>query len=520
MQLLLPTLDPLAALHRRGSDSELAKVQTKKKKGGKGPAALRPKSKSKVKSKVKAAASKSKASAAAGKEEAGDLIVNLKAAQAKLSLMRRRIHKTATDVIEHAGADEARALRMALADRAVTLRFAALQRADGDISRLRARRAQVDEDATCSMCRKEDSAFGNPILICESCEQGWHQQCYGVDEIPAGDWFCSMCSATQCAPLLRLLMGSPSEAERVVAQSAGKWKRMALELLDIKGIADRISRAQSLMHAAKPPLSLSRIIEELSVGLERCKRYAAAPWLRFTRDEERAEQRRCLAAAHGAVCGLVRRALAEMNTPLPLAFVAPEAPTPSGGGRSPMRSPSHGAAKGLRKSSSAPTAAVDTTQGKSNFCLCKRAWKADDASFMLGCSSDCCRGGEWFHPRCLGLAIVYDGALQPVALRNPDSGETSRIDADQDWLCPSCEGPSPATTSSRKRSLSVDCGDDAAEALQFDTKRRRVETEHVVQYEDAESETKLGGATDDGRSKHNGRPRQKSIEHFFTKMNH
>ena len=513
MQLLLPTLDPLAALHRRGT--ELAKLH-RKKKSGKGPAALKPKSRSKVKSKSKSKpASMSKASStAAGEEAAGDLLANLTAAQAKPSLTRSNIHQIATDVIERAGVDEARALRMALADRTVTLRFAALQRADGDISRLRARRAQVDEDATCSMCRKEDSAFGNPILICESCEQGWHQKCYGVDDIPAGDWFCSVCSATECAPLLRLLMGSPSEAERVVTQSAGKWKRMALELLDITGIADRISRAQSLMHAAKPPLSLSRVIEELSVGLERCKRYAAAPWLRFSRDEERAEQRRCLDAAHGTVCSLVRRALAEMNTPLPIAFVAPEAATPSGGARSPMRSPMRGAAKGLRKSSAAPAAAADTTQGESNFCLCKREWKADDASFMLGCSSDCCRGGEWFHPRCLGLVMVYNGALQPVALRHPDSGETSRIDADQDWLCPNCaEQPVPAMMS-RKRSFSKDA-DDIAAAQQHNTKRCRVE--QVAKYEDAESETKLDAPADDRHSKQNGRPRQKRIEHFFTK---
>ena len=40
---------------------------------------------------------------------------------------------------------------------------------------------------------------GNPandeMVICEGCEGSYHQSCYGLDEVPEGDFFCWPCKA-------------------------------------------------------------------------------------------------------------------------------------------------------------------------------------------------------------------------------------------------------------------------------------------------------------------------------------
>ena len=507
MQLLLPTLDTLAALHRRSPQlsTEMEGEEEERR-----TTTMTMQKKTKVK-----AQSQSKAVASTG------LLDALAATQAELCTVRARVHALMERSVESARADDVRALRRVLADSSVTHRFAVLERGDSDISRRRARRARVDEEATCSTCAKEDSEFGNAILICETCEGGWHQKCYCVAEIPTGDWLCSPCTAVKCAPLLRLLSGAPSELELVVTQKAGSWKRMALELLDVQGISDRISDAQQKGHLAKPPLSQSFIVEQLAKGITRCRRYTAAPWLRLTRTAKLREQRRCLNAAQSAVCALVRRAFAEMSSPLPINFVASDAAAEhgaadGGGARSPMRSPMRSPTafspssrfpppkKGPRDRSAAAVAeSLKSLNEDNNFCLCKKEWKADQADFMLGCSNDCCRGGAWFHPRCLGLAVIFNSAAQAIALRHPDSGETTMIDSEQEWLCPNCIPDEAPPVSSRKRILSSEDDEvrerEAAERVQ--KKQRRFASSRGT--ESKEKDPKAS------------RPRQMSMEQFF-----
>lgn len=63
----------------------------------------------------------------------------------------------------------------------------------------------TEEDALCSVCRDGSVADGNEILFCEKCNIAVHQMCYGVGEVPEGDWYCAPCARgltmehTRCA---------------------------------------------------------------------------------------------------------------------------------------------------------------------------------------------------------------------------------------------------------------------------------------------------------------------------------
>jgi len=52
---------------------------------------------------------------------------------------------------------------------------------------------EQDMDAICEICTDGEVTPDNQILFCESCNIPVHQMCYGVDEVPSGDWYCIPC---------------------------------------------------------------------------------------------------------------------------------------------------------------------------------------------------------------------------------------------------------------------------------------------------------------------------------------
>ncbi|KAL2255716.1 hypothetical protein VTK26DRAFT_2827 [Humicola hyalothermophila] len=51
-----------------------------------------------------------------------------------------------------------------------------------------------DDDEVCAICSKPDSEPPNEIVFCDNCDMAVHQECYGIAEIPEGDWICRDCS--------------------------------------------------------------------------------------------------------------------------------------------------------------------------------------------------------------------------------------------------------------------------------------------------------------------------------------
>lgn len=50
-----------------------------------------------------------------------------------------------------------------------------------------------EDDTACGICNGLDSEEPNEILFCDNCDNAYHQVCYGVPEVPEGDWLCKDC---------------------------------------------------------------------------------------------------------------------------------------------------------------------------------------------------------------------------------------------------------------------------------------------------------------------------------------
>lgn len=52
---------------------------------------------------------------------------------------------------------------------------------------------QEDDNAVCDICYDGESSGENRIIFCDSCDLSVHQQCYRIDVVPKGDYFCRAC---------------------------------------------------------------------------------------------------------------------------------------------------------------------------------------------------------------------------------------------------------------------------------------------------------------------------------------
>ena len=52
---------------------------------------------------------------------------------------------------------------------------------------------EEDDNAVCDICADGESTGENRIIFCDSCDVSVHQHCYGIVNVPRGDYFCRAC---------------------------------------------------------------------------------------------------------------------------------------------------------------------------------------------------------------------------------------------------------------------------------------------------------------------------------------
>lgn len=54
-------------------------------------------------------------------------------------------------------------------------------------------RPKKSEDYCCQVCSDGDYTESNKIVFCARCNISYHQRCYGINQIPEGNWICDLC---------------------------------------------------------------------------------------------------------------------------------------------------------------------------------------------------------------------------------------------------------------------------------------------------------------------------------------
>ncbi|PHH84394.1 hypothetical protein CDD83_2005 [Cordyceps sp. RAO-2017] len=82
-----------------------------------------------------------------------------------------------------------------------------------------AEQAEGEDEIRCAVCSKPDSRPPNEIILCDNCDFAAHQECYGVPEIPEGDWLCKSCAQEDVLqPADRPTDGAPSVTAATTAE--------------------------------------------------------------------------------------------------------------------------------------------------------------------------------------------------------------------------------------------------------------------------------------------------------------
>jgi len=84
------------------------------------------------------------------------------------------------------------------------------------------------EDAICMCCFDGTSVEGNRILFCDGCNAALHQVCYGVKQIPEGDFFCDRCVYIKVLAKELQISGSqvPSDDQQAIEGMRAKTAAM------------------------------------------------------------------------------------------------------------------------------------------------------------------------------------------------------------------------------------------------------------------------------------------------------
>ena len=89
---------------------------------------------------------------------------------------------------------------------AVEARAAASSGPAGDSSGLPAgtphdaKPATGEDDDKCGVCLELEGDDDDPIILCDGCNVGVHLGCYGLQQVPEGDWYCDRCKKLKSRP--------------------------------------------------------------------------------------------------------------------------------------------------------------------------------------------------------------------------------------------------------------------------------------------------------------------------------
>ena len=130
-----------------------------------------------------------------------------------------------------------------------------------------------ENDYTCVVCKSGDEQDENQILICDGCEDAYHQACVTppIETIPEGDWFCEVCHTKRpitemyalCETILQFPVGNAISKSHDESKMALITKRIFSKLPDVES-NEEMSTAD-MITSIKHSLNEEGIVEEIDL---------------------------------------------------------------------------------------------------------------------------------------------------------------------------------------------------------------------------------------------------------------
>uniref|UniRef100_A0A914CNC1 Uncharacterized protein n=1 Tax=Acrobeloides nanus TaxID=290746 RepID=A0A914CNC1_9BILA len=90
-------------------------------------------------------------------------------------------------------------------------------------------KGEIDDDTACDVCRSPECEQDDPIVFCDGCNVGVHQSCYGILQLPEGEWLCKAC--TLCYGQSPSCIFCPNRLGALKCTKSGKeWGHVACAL--------------------------------------------------------------------------------------------------------------------------------------------------------------------------------------------------------------------------------------------------------------------------------------------------
>ncbi|EHK48172.1 hypothetical protein TRIATDRAFT_172772, partial [Trichoderma atroviride IMI 206040] len=100
------------------------------------------------------------------------------------------------------------------------------------------------DEIVCGVCSRPESQAPNEIILCDNCDFAVHQMCYGVRDIPDGDWLCNSCAQEDALGIAK----KPTEEEAPdAAADTTVTPTPAIEVPDIPNLDHHLRALQRVL---------------------------------------------------------------------------------------------------------------------------------------------------------------------------------------------------------------------------------------------------------------------------------
>lgn len=90
---------------------------------------------------------------------------------------------------------------------------------------------EFDDHIVCDICRSPDAEDGNEMVFCDLCNICVHQACYGIEQIPDGEWLCRPCKqfGSQAAKKISCIF-CPNSGGAFKPTNTNRWAHLSCAL--------------------------------------------------------------------------------------------------------------------------------------------------------------------------------------------------------------------------------------------------------------------------------------------------